>query len=779
MSNLADEVAIVFNTKGVPEVIKTFDSVSARMRKFEKDSLKDSTGGASARVRVAKGERSDREREMAALAKTAARWEKEAAKDAERAGKAKAQAEARAAKERGRIVETSAKSAGRIAAQAASLEIREAERAAKAIARIRENSANMAGRLAAKQAREEAAAFARVRSSRGATAGNIGGIIGRSTGRALGGMAAIAGGALALGGGFSIAESLRGEMAAQKAAIGLVNSLPDGSSGGVTSQRVLGRAKAIQAATNISKNEAIEGMHAYIAKTGDGSLLAEGDSTLMDLAKLSKATGTNYADMLGSAGLMKAQNTKLTGPGLVDMMRVAAAQGMTGAVELSDLAKIGGKITASRGAYGADQTSAQRQLLGLAQIAYPTAGSADEAATVVTRFGADALAHTKQLGALGLVDKNGLLANPDQVVSKVLGATGGNLGKIHEQFGFNKESIKLFEQLAPGYREALAANGGDRKKAEAAISKQITDVTGVDLSEKSVNSRFGAAMSADDERLQHAINQLADVIATKGTPYLERFIDKLPELMPKFEAIIDGAARLAAFFVANPFTGIGAVVLANIAKDLAAAGIGAAVKSALVAAASGLPVPGATAGVAGIAKGAGGLSLAAGGGLVAAAAAGALVAAHGIDTDLGSEAHGQALALGAATDLGNVGRQLKAGQISPEQAKARLAQAQEILGKGNVSGGTQALGALGGIAGPLGAVDAIGSALGAGSSVTGASAARTAANEGAGVRAAAPQLTAAISELSKAIERMGTTAGNQPAPSAPRSVPIAGRGVGR
>jgi hypothetical protein len=394
-----------------------------------------------------------------------------------------------------------------------------------------------------------------------------------------------------------------------------------------------------------------------------------------------------------------------------------------GAVEMSELAHVAGKITASSAAYEGDQGAAQRKLLGLSQIVYPVAGSAEEAATAVTRLGSDAMKYRDKLAGLDLFDaKTGRIkGGPEDIITKVLGKTGGNQGKIQE-LGFGIESIKTFQALAPDYQRALAASHGDKNAAMAAIGGQIGQFTNATYTKEDQKNDYDVAMNAKAEKLDAAMNRLKEILADKGLPVFERFVNKLIDSEPQIERIIGGLTSFADWLVGHPLEGLGALMVANVLKDLAAAGLGSAVKSAITAAIGGMvptptpspggpPVPGAAGG-----SGGGGF------GALAAAAIPILAGldvAKGIDRTLAGKDAGRAAAFSTATSVDNVRRALEAGQVTPEQARAKLAEAQGLVDKGRGTFGGQVadqiqagvLGSTGinAVAGAFGAKDALGS----------------------------------------------------------------------
>lgn len=659
---VADIVRVCFEAGGHNEVARAFDSVAAKMARFEKSTSQSAAGGVRDRVRGAQQESKAREAAMAALAKEAARWEADASKSADKAAKAKVKSDADAnrarlreetelARQKARILDNSARYAGRVAEQQASAEIRQAERVGRERVRIAER--------AARETTERTKKFAS-----GAT-----GIMGGATSRVLGGVGMLGGAALAIGGGLSFADSIRGELEAGRSAAVLSNSAFQRGAGGASGTRVdpaalVAKAKSIQAATGLSKGEVLSGMQAFVAKTGHAEILGADDTSVLEGAKLAKATGSSFADVMNAQGILVAQNKDFQKDPAkaAEMLRNVVAQGKMGAVEMTDLASIAGKITASSAMYEGDQGAAQRKLLALSQIVFPVAGSADETATSITHLGADALKHSSNLQGLDLFDKKSgrIKGGPEDILTKVLGATGGNIGKI-QALGFGERSIRAFEALAPDYQRALESSHGDKKAAMASIGGQIGQFTNATMSKQDVDSDLAVVMSSRAEKLDQAMIRLKEILADKGVPILDKFVTALEGNMPQIEAGIGTAAKWFEWFSEHPAEGIGALILANVAKDLAGAAIGEGVKKAITAllgaGGGGAPVP---------TPGAGGGSPIPGY-LGAAALTGAMAfAVH--ESGAEGEKIGKASVQSAFGTLSSTEADLKAGKITPAQA---------------------------------------------------------------------------------------------------------------
>ena len=577
-----ETVGIDFQANGLSQVMRAIEGIEARLVRFEKTSTTAAEREAKARVRAAEKERKSREREYSGMFDQIARREKQATREQEKA-----------AKERERAARASSKSLERqfveleqAHAKAERDKTRVTERETRRREQIVRQSALMAGRLAKQQAAEEMREAKRVADTKSsfnrAVRGNAAGGLSGMGSRLVAGGTMLAGAALTLGGGFAIADVVQSNMAAERAAVNLSNSayIP-GSNQRPDKNAILSRAASVQAGTNIDKATLIGGMQDYVAKSSD---YKGGMENLGFFAQLAKASGSDFKEVMSAAGALRSQNENMGTDEMKMTMRNIIAQGKLGAVEMKDLAGVAGKITASSAMYGGDQSKNQAALLGLSQIAMKTSGSAEEAATSVTKLGSDALTPGKQAAgvraALGinLTDKKtGLLKSQGDIIEEVFSKTGGKIGKI-DPAGFGGRSIRIFEALAPMYQEAEKAKKGS---GAARVRAEVNKFTGASYSSEDVNKDFSAVMSTSGEKIDAAMNKLKEAVADKLIPHFERLISKLPELIPKIEKVIDAMGRLADWLIENPWKGIGIAVSGAILKEIAAAAIGAQMSKAI------------------------------------------------------------------------------------------------------------------------------------------------------------------------------------------------------
>lgn len=617
-----DPVVIEFLAKGVPDVSRAFATIERQAQRSS-----DSVGRSVAR------ETQGREREA-----------QKAVRAAEKAANAELRAKERAAKAAERLIQQESKLREREAKRAADAQIREDERAHRVVLRNIQNRERARERGQARADRDQRRVL-----EQGA------GILSRGAAAGISRVGNVAGGvvrtALDVGGGLSLQDSLRKEVAFQRNAALLSNSayVPnDPKHTRPDVKMIMERARAASAATGIEANDLVEGVRSYTAKSSD---FAGGMENMEFFGRMSKATGTSVQDIANAAGLLRSQNADLTGAQMKDMLLSVVAQGKLGSVEMEDLATGAARITRSSAGYQGSQTVNQQKLLGLAQIAARTSGgSVSESATNLSNIGADALKHQ---GAIGkITNDRGQLISPDALVEMVFDKTQGDLSKMQNQMKFGARSMKFFQALAPVYNSAYDSTDGDRGAKHAAAMKAIRaemdPLTKATYSQEDLTKDFQTVMASGAEKFDIALMKLRQSMGEKLAPEFEKLIPVLEKVGPQF---IDMAAKgLPAFVDLLKTIADFAEKNKAIIKDLAAHPIGTLIayeitKSFASAALPELLKALMTKAFAGAAPGGGGLggaggSSAAGG---AAAVAGAVLIADtkvGIDATLAGQREG-------------------------------------------------------------------------------------------------------------------------------------------
>ena len=432
-------------------------------------------------------------------------------------------------------------------------------------------------------------------SAQRAFAGVMGGAV---TGGAVKGVSAVTGGAKALVGGVasgadidaSVAHGVKQRIAQERLGVDIINSSTTGSKSvaqrGAEASSLVGQARSVGASTALDPTKILEGIQSYVSFTGD---LSSASATMMDMAVLASATGSDFGKLSAAAGSL---NGKLKAAGgqfadtaartkaVNEIMPILAAQGKEGAVELKDQIAGLGTIGGLSGLLtGHDRKSAITQLGALTQVSLQagTAGNAAEAFTSSRAFMMtfEKQARQKEMNKLGVKthDKDGnRLALDDQMV-ELMRATGGDANKMNKAV-MDVRAKSVMYAAKSAYDQA---GGGDA--GLAAVKAQYAPFMKANMTAAEIQEAHNARMETAGARAEIA-QQKVDKITADGA---ERVMASLKKHMAaNGEAIagaVDKGAVLAGWMADNPFQGMGVIVGAYIVKELAGAGLGAAVKA--------------------------------------------------------------------------------------------------------------------------------------------------------------------------------------------------------
>jgi hypothetical protein len=395
-------------------------------------------------------------------------------------------------------------------------------------------------------------------------------------------MAGIGGGALA-------ANALHGYMRDKAAASNLANQVAgkDATVADIqkTKAEVLASAQAIK---GISAEEVMRGQSAFHSVAG------ESEATLKVGQKLTTAhlaTGGDIGDIGGMYSEVYASLRNATGGAskTVDQLieetdklgRVFAAMGAKGAIELKDFARIGATIGAVSGQYSGDAAENLKYTAAAAQVARQSGGapSAEEAATAIQSFAADLVQHSSDARLLGVnvfADKGKTkLKQFPEMVAELMAGTGGNLEKI--QTVNNIRGVKALRGYSTPYLEAhdaAKAAGKTEKEAKAAgkvaVIEKVKSFASEEYSETRYDNAAKSKLSDEDKILEANMKALNVAVGRELAPAITKLAPQLANLAP----YIATAAKMFAQLVSNPLAGLGVIMGAAAAKEVAAAGIG-------------------------------------------------------------------------------------------------------------------------------------------------------------------------------------------------------------
>ena len=411
-------------------------------------------------------------------------------------------------------------------------------------------------------------------------------------GRGFGNVAGVVTRGAGILGGLATGVALHNELGYRKGLADLSNQAYR-EGGPKSRQQIMDEARAVTTKTGASglgATETLAALRQFVSITGD---FETGKKLLPSLTKTALATGANTSDVAGTAGnvMLQLQSNGVKGADalkqLNDVLATVAAQGKKGSIEFKDMAQIMAQVGASTSNLGGKVSDRIATMGALAQLSRRGGSpNAAESATAMMRMsddmlknakrfkhlpggGVDVFRYDKQHHAIGLRD-------PVSVLSEAYRKSGGDIRKTSSLFGIRgKKGADAFFNIA-------------RQMGHGNVDKGIT------AANLTFQEFFKARMSTGerDKSASFAENQpgmkSAAAMEKFNREVGERLIPVLTKLIPKFEELIPDIAK-AATTVSNfigwasdhPAEGIGALVGASIAKDLAKAGLAKGLQAAL------------------------------------------------------------------------------------------------------------------------------------------------------------------------------------------------------
>ena len=603
---LQSPVKVSLEVGGVADVRKAFRTVLDAAERAEKAATEKTSAAAKDRVRMAKSEAAQRAKQTEELYKKFQKAEEELAKTGKKSSISWLRGWTTSMDE---VQKKATKAADAVRKSFEELGSRQT------MAGLRAGIRDVEREMAGLQKHTSALRTLKL----GGGGGGFGSAAGSVARRGAGAAMQVGGMALALGGGFTIADAVQRGLSSETAAVALANSMYNPNDedqkkflGGkrFDQNQILGLAGRAQGASGLGKAEFLKGVQDYIAKSSDWKAVAteEGQGTLVDLAKLAKSSGSDFGEVMNAAGSMRVQNPNLDPAKMMQMMYGVIGQGKMGAVEMKDLASHASIITSGAGSFKLgeggykDQAAAQTALLGMSQIAVRASGSSADAATAVSRF-------TSELGAKGtkaemmfqgqnlkLKDKDGKLLKASDLMENIFQATGGRvdlMGQGKGHIGLGLESIKLMrgaestfsaakmEALAEMERDPVQKKLSAEEKNKLAIkagSKAVGDEArrfeNATYSKSDSDKDLSEVLNTKSERFNKSMTLIMEVAERRVTPFVEKLAGALERNEPGIEKVLNMFADLATKVADNPLAGLGAMLGLAITTEMAKAQVG-------------------------------------------------------------------------------------------------------------------------------------------------------------------------------------------------------------
>lgn len=459
----------------------------------------------------------------------------------------------------------------KLASQIETIERRQSDR------RMREIEREVKQAIKADDARVKAAKRAsdqieKIRAKEVAAARRIGDGIGRTVGGSvrgvIGGASRLASTALAVGGGFSIVDSLQDTIRNRgKAAEIALNSGKDG----LTRDGLLHQANSIAMSRGFEVSQVLAGVDRFGATSGD---YKNAPKVIDQIAALANATGGSIEELSGAAGLFQANGGDASRT--QEWLRVSAGMGRAGSVDVRDLAQYGAKVSSASGQF-ADQGAAFVDLSAMTQMAVKRGGAEDAATatTAVARYAGDIWKNEDAIKGMGVKTRDATgkkLNSASGIMFDAISATQGDRGKLGSVFKL--ESIKAIEGYRQTYNDAAIASkakGGTASDQDTAGRKAMAEtlqaMRDAAMTEEQVKTEAAKRMEETDKKLIAVFEKLKIEVGEKLAPKFMELIPVLEKAIPAFTEMLDFATK-------NPFSSVALLMGAAVTKDIAAAGIG-------------------------------------------------------------------------------------------------------------------------------------------------------------------------------------------------------------
>jgi len=573
---MANPIVVELLLRGMPDVTRALRTVEQAATAADRSRERVAAQSSRQRTRVEEQEAKAKIRAMLQADRMQKQAQDRATREAERAARSRVRAAESMERAESRAAERSANEKLRIQRQV------DREITAMEKRRARENDRLLReGRRAEErthreqtkmlQERERASQrFARGTANRLASAGRTGLQQAAGVGTMLG----------QLGGGFSIADSVEREVGLTRQAgkIAASTVVGEGESRPST-QEILGTARKTGLAQGIDPKEILDGIEKFKDLTGDTNRAMQ---IMPDIAKLATAFGGDIGELAENAANLKIavekEGTKLDNADIMKLLRVQTRQGAVGAVELKDMAKYGGRLTAGASLFEGDRATNIATLGAFAQVARQRGGASSpaEAMMAAQRFATDIQGKADILKDAGIDihGAEGKMKDPRLIIKEMLEKTGGDVTKLKEM-GLGERGVRVLTGFSDIYTKA-----GGGKAGMAKVDEELKKFT-EGVSDAEITMRANERMLDADRQLERAMIELRTAVGTQLLPEFLKMVPVLRDAIPTMTKLLEGFTRLADFAIRNPLAGLSVMIGAAFAKELAAAAIGKLIESAL------------------------------------------------------------------------------------------------------------------------------------------------------------------------------------------------------
>lgn len=350
-----------------------------------------------------------------------------------------------------------------------------------------------------------------------------------------------------------------------------------GANGRIVSPKTLeAEARKLGADQAINPEEILKAQSDFVALTGDLELAR---AVMRDNVALTASLGGNQREAATAAGEFGAALGDIPDKAarINELMRVLAAQGKKGAIDLKDFAKYAARAASAAPMFEGDKVDNIAKLTALAQIAKQHGGASSpaEAFTAINSM-MGTLSKPARLGSMTklLGNKSGQftdeghtkLKDPFELIKSLIVAAKGDIVKINAAVG-DSRSGKLMRGLANTFNETTGGKTDPESmnRGLAAMNAELDNFKGVIVSTEEIeraNAERKKTREAKAEIFQQKLDLIVNAAADRLVPALER-------LAPKALELADALGRLVAWAASNP----GEAIVTAIGVSIARAGL--------------------------------------------------------------------------------------------------------------------------------------------------------------------------------------------------------------
>jgi len=324
--------------------------------------------------------------------------------------------------------------------------------------------------------------------------------------------------------GFIISDVIKPTLALNTRSVQVANA----SGGGITSDEVQSKAKAIALKNNANPMDIIDSAGILQDATGDSKLSFQ----MMDtIATLSKSRGMDPKELSALAGAMHQQG--MSAPELSKLLLTQLAQGDQGSVTLAQQARLGGKMPAMAANMAGDYSTRLAITGSLLQTGKKGFGSVDDAAAGLSAFLQESTVHGKSFSRRSMIrgaDGVDKVANVGTLIEDALLKTHGNSAAM-KAAGYTDQGARFLGAYKDTYSKAFDESKG-RGETDQQAQKDAAKTT----------AEFALSLSTANTTMESEETKRNAVLATSGEAFqsaLGQLKDKLLVIMPAVDKILN------------------------------------------------------------------------------------------------------------------------------------------------------------------------------------------------------------------------------------------------